>query len=244
VFVATGTWSESSPTVRFDVDELGAGRAQRCTGPNGTALVNYEIPQSPTLRIVDPDTRRECPQGRVGEIWVHGANVADGYWRKPPEEQSCFGAALADPSAGTPAGPWLRTGDQGFLYEGGLFVVGRIKDLLIIRGRNYYPEDIEATVQQITAGRTAAIAVRLSDTEQLVTVIEIKQPGDSGQDATDRLERIKSDVTSAISNEHGLNVADVVLVAAGELPTTTSGKIRRAACVAQYGNDQFTRLDA
>jgi fatty acid CoA ligase FadD21 len=244
VFVATGTWSESSPTVRFDVDELGAGRAQRCTGPNGTALVKYEIPQSPTLRIVDPDTRRECPQGRVGEIWVHGANVADGYWRKPPEEQSCFGAALADPSAGTPAGPWLRTGDQGFLYEGGLFVVGRIKDLLIIRGRNYYPEDIEATVQQITAGRTAAIAVRLSDTEQLVTVIEIKQPGDSGQDATDRLERIKSDVTSAISNEHGLNVADVVLVAAGELPTTTSGKIRRAACVAQYGNDQFTRLDA
>jgi fatty acid CoA ligase FadD21 len=244
VFVATGTRSESSPTVRFDVDELGAGRAQRCTGPNGTALVRYEIPQSPTLRIVDPDTRRECPQGRVGEIWVHGTNVADGYWRKPPEEQSCFGAALADPSAGTPAGPWLRTGDQGFLYEGGLFVVGRIKDLLIIRGRNYYPEDIEATVQQITAGRTAAIAVRLSDTEQLVTVIEIKQPGDSGQDATDRLDRIKSDVTSAISNEHGLNVADVVLVAAGELPTTTSGKIRRAACVAQYGNDQFTRLDA
>jgi fatty acid CoA ligase FadD21 len=125
-----------------------------------------------------------------------------------------------------------------------MFVVGRIKDLLFIRGGNHYPEDFVASVQQIPAGRTAAIAVRLSDTEQLVTVIEIKLRGDSGQEATDQLDRIKSDVTSAISTEHGLNVADLVLVAPGEIPTTTSGKVRRAACVAQYGKDQFTRLDA
>ena len=108
---------------------------------------------------------RECPHGLVGEIWVHGANVADGYWRKPPEEQRCFGATLVDPSPGTPDGPWLRTGDLGFIYEGELFIVGRIKDLLIIRGSNHYPEDIEATVQEITGGRVAAISVPVNSTE-------------------------------------------------------------------------------
>ena len=90
VFVANGTWGDSS-TVHFELDELSAGRAQRCAG-TGAALVKYTVPQSPTLRIVDCDTNRECLQGVVGEIWVHGANVAGGYWRKPPEEQSCFGA--------------------------------------------------------------------------------------------------------------------------------------------------------
>ena len=149
--MATGTWSESLEAVHFDVDELSAGRAQRCAAGAGTALVRYKVPQSPTLRIVDDDTHRECPPDLVGEIWVHGDNVADGYWHRPPEEQRCFGATLVDPSPGTPDGPWLRTGDLGFIYEGELFIVGRIKDLLIIRGRNHYPEDIEATVQEITA---------------------------------------------------------------------------------------------
>ena len=82
------------------VGELSAGRVQRCSAGTGTALVKYKVPQSPTLRIVDSDTNRECPHGVVGEIWVHGANVADGYWRKPPEEQRCFGATLVDPSPG------------------------------------------------------------------------------------------------------------------------------------------------
>ncbi|MDQ2628735.1 MAG: AMP-binding protein [Actinomycetota bacterium] len=243
VYVATGNWSEPSPAVRFDVGELGAGRVQRCTDGTGTALVKYQIPQSPTVRIVDSDTYRECPPGLVGEIWVHGANVADGYWGKPPEEQGCFGVTLAEPSPGTPPGPWLRTGDQGFLYEGRLFVVGRIKDLLIVRGRNHYPEDIEATVQQITGGRVAAISLPLRDTEQVVTVIELKKHGESAEEAMQRLARIKSDITSAISKAHGLNIGDVVLVEAGSIPTTTSGKIRRAACVEQYRQDQFVRLD-
>src|SRR5271168_4139560 len=154
VFVAAGTWSESSPAVHFDVGELGAGRVQRCAAGSGTALIKYKVPQSPTLGIVDPDTHRECPQDLVGEIWVHGDNVADGYWHKPPEEQGCFGATLVDPSPGTPDGSWLRTGDLGFIFEGELFIVGRIKDLLIIRGSNHFPEDIEATVQEITGGRS------------------------------------------------------------------------------------------
>ena len=244
VFVATGTWSESSGAVHFDVGELSAGRAQQCAAGTGTALVKYKVPQSPTLRIVDGDTNRECPQGLVGEIWVHGANVADGYWRKPPEEQRCFGAMLVDPSPGTPDGPWLRTGDLGFIYEGELFIVGRIKDLLIIRGRNYYPEDIEATVQEITGGRVAAVSVPLNSTEELVTVIELNKRGDSDEEAMHWLRGAKSDVTSAISNAHGLNVGDLVLVPPGSIPTTTSGKIRRATCVEQYRQDQFTRLDA
>ncbi|OBG29793.1 acyl-CoA synthetase [Mycobacterium sp. 852002-51057_SCH5723018] len=244
VFVTAGTWSESSSAVRFDVGELSAGRAQRCAAGTGTALVRYKVPQSPTLRIVDSDTSRELPDGLVGEIWIDGPNVADGYWRKPPEEQRCFGATLVDPSPGTPEGPWLKTGDLGFIFDGELFIVGRIKDLLIIRGRNHYPEDIEATVQRITGGRVAAISVPVDSTEQLVTVIELKKRDDSDHEATRRLARVKSDVTSAISNEHGLNVGDLVLVSPGSIPTTTSGKIRRAACVEQYREDQFTRLDA
>ncbi|MCW2663367.1 MAG: acyl-CoA synthase [Mycobacterium sp.] len=244
VFVATGSWSESSAAVHFDLGELAAGRARRCSAGTGTELIKYKIPQTPTLRIVDSDTNRECPDGLVGEIWVHGANIADGYWRKPPEEQRCFGATLVDPSPGTPDGPWLRTGDQGFISEGELFIVGRIKDLLIIHGRNHYPEDIEATVQEITRGRVAAISVPLNSTEKLVTIIELKKRGDSNEEATHWLSGVKSDVTSAISNAHGLNVGDLVLVSPGSIPTTTSGKIRRAACVEQYRQDQFTRLDA
>jgi fatty acid CoA ligase FadD21 len=244
VFVATGTWSESSPAVHFDVGELGAGRVQPCAAGEGAALVKYKVPQSPTVRIVDSETYRECPPELVGEIWVHGENVADGYWRKPPEEQRCFGATLVDPSPGTPEGPWLRTGDLGFIYEGELFIVGRIKDLLIIRGRNHYPEDIEATVQEITRGRVAAISVPVNSTEKLVTVIELKKRTDLHDDKMRWLSEVKSDVTSAISNAHGLNVGDLVLVSPGSIPTTTSGKIRRAACIDQYRQDQFVRLDA
>lgn len=239
VFVATGTWSETSPAARFDTDQLAAGHARRCpaggarTAGNVTALVSYQVPQSPTLRIVDGDTRRECPADVIGEIWVHGDNVAEGYWGKGPDEQLCFGAKLVDPAPGTPDGPWLRTGDLGFISDGELFIVGRIKDLLIIRGRNHYPEDIEATVQQITHGRVAAIAVPVDSTEKLVTVVELKN----------RRDGIESDVTSAISNAHGLSVEDLVLVSPGSIPTTTSGKIRRAACVEQYQQDLFVRLE-
>ncbi len=242
VFAAAGTWSDSSNAVHFDVGGLSAGRAQRCAAGTGTALVKYKVPHSPTLRIVDADTSRECPQGLVGEIWIHGANVADGYWRKPPEEQRCFGAKLVDPSPGTPDGPWLRTGDLGFIFSGELFIVGRIKDLLIIRGRNHYPEDIEATIQAITGGRVAAISVPVNSTEKLVTVIELKKRGDSDEEAMRWLTCVKSDVTSALSNAYGLNVGDLVLVPPGSIPTTTSGKIRRAACAEQYSQDQFTRL--
>jgi fatty acid CoA ligase FadD21 len=243
VFVAAGTWSEESPAVHFDVGELGAGRVQRCAAGSGTALVKYKVPQSPTLRIIDCDTNRECPHGWVGEIWIHGANVADGYWRKPPEEQRCFGATLVDPSPGTPDGPWLRTGDLGFIFEGELFVVGRIKDLLIIRGRNHYPEDIEATVQEITGGRAAAISVPDDRTEQLVGIVELTMGDGSDQERTQKLRSVRRDIISAISRTHNLRVADLVLAPLGSIPVTTSGKIRRSACVERYRRNEFRRLD-
>jgi len=244
VFVAGGTWSDSAPEAHFDVDELSAGRVLRCAPGKGTVLVRYRVPQSPMVRIVDGETKRECPADVIGEIWVHGENVADGYWNKPPEEHAGFGAALVDPSAGTPEAPWLRTGDLGFVHQGELFIVGRIKDLLIVRGRNHYPEDIEVTVQEITGGRVAALAVPVDGTEDLVTVIELKTRADLNGDAGQWLSGVKSDVTSAVSKAHGLNVADLVLVQPGAIPTTTSGKIRRAACAEQYRQDQFDRLDA
>jgi fatty acid CoA ligase FadD21 len=243
VFVAAGTWSESAPAVHFDVGELGAGRVERCAAGSGTALVKYKVPQSPTLRIVDPDTHRECPQNFVGEIWVHGDNVADGYWHKPPEDQACFGATLVDPSPGTSDGSWLRTGDLGFIFEGELFIVGRIKDLLIIRGSNHYPEDIEATVQEITGGRAAAISVPDDRTEQLVGIVELTMGDGSDQERTQKLRSVRRDIIAAISRTHNLRVADLVLAPLGSIPVTTSGKIRRSACVERYRRNEFRRLD-
>ena len=242
VYVATRAPGQPPAIVRFDSEELSAGHAKRCRS-GGTALVSYGLPQSPMIRIVDPETGIECPARTVGEIWVHGENVAMGYWGKPHETESTFGGRLVAPSAGTPEEPWLRTGDLGFLSDGELFIIGRIKDLLIVYGRNHSPDDIEATVQEITRGRCAAIAVPDGHTEQLVVIIEVKKRGESHEEAADKL-AVKREVTSAISNSHGLSVADLVVVAPGSIPITTSGKVRRAACVEQYRDSQFARLDA
>ena len=148
------------------------------------------------------------------------------------------------PSAGTPEGPWLRTGDSGFISEGELFIIGRFKDLLIVYGRNHSPDDIETTIQEITRGRCAAIAVPDDGGEKLVAIIELKKRGDSDGEAMRRLGVVKREVTSAISTSHGLSVSDLVLVSPGSIPITTSGKVRRAECVQLYRQDEFTRLDA
>jgi long-chain fatty acid adenylyltransferase FadD28 len=244
VYVATRAADEPPTIVRFDSEKLTAGTAVRCESSSGTPLVSYGMPQSPMVRIVDPETRTECPAGSVGEIWVHGDNVALGYWGKPQETENTFGGNLVAPSAGTPEGPWLRTGDLGFTFDDELFIIGRIKDLLIVYGRNHSPDDIEATVQEITRGRCAAIAVPAKGKEQLVVIIEVKKRGESNEDAEDKLTVVKREVTSALSNSHGLGIADLVLVPPGSIPITTSGKVRRAACVEQYQHGQFARLDA
>jgi fatty acid CoA ligase FadD28 len=245
VYVATSRAGQPPTIVDFESDKLAAGQAKRCASGGGTPLISYPLRQSPLVRIVDPETQTECPEATTGEIWVHGDNVAMGYWQKPEETERTFGAMLVAPSAGTPDGPWLRTGDLGFVTDGDLFIVGRIKDLLIVYGRNHSPDDIEATSQEITGGRVAAIAVPAEDSEQLVVIIEVKRRGgDSDEEVTHKFATAKREVTSAISNTHGLAVADVVLVSPGSIPITTSGKVRRAACVEQYRHGQFARLDA
>jgi fatty acid CoA ligase FadD28 len=138
----------------------------------------------------------------------------------------------------------LRTGDCGFIFDGELFVIGRIKDLLIVYGRNHSPDDIEATIQEVSRSRCAAIAVPDGHTEKLVVIIEVRKRPEPAEEPTDHLATVKREVTSAIFDTHSLGVADLVLVSPGSIPITTSGKVRRAACAEQYRRGQFARLDA
>jgi acyl-CoA synthetase (AMP-forming)/AMP-acid ligase II len=243
LFVGTRRPGQPPKVVHFEPEKLSAGHAKPCANQTGTPLVSYGIPVTPVVRIVDPDTCTECPATVIGEIWTQGENVCLGYWHKPEESEFTFGGEITAPSAGTPDGPWLRTGDLGFISEGELFIMGRIKDLLIVRGRNHYPDDIEATIQEISNGRVAAISVEDDNAEQLVAIVEVNKRGDSEEEAMAKLEAVKSEITTAISQAHGIIAADLVLVPRGSIPITTSGKIRRAACAEQYRNNQFTRLD-
>ena len=244
LYVATREAGQPPRIVHFDSEQLTAGHAKRREDQGGTALVSYGVPRSPTVRIVHPETRIECPAGSTGEIWVHGDNVATGYWQRPRESEQTFGATLVTPSAGTPEGPWLRTGDSGFIFDEELFLIGRIKDILVVYGRNHSPDDLEATIQSITPGRCAAIAVPDQGTEKVVAIIELKDRTDYHENGSDKFGVVKRQVTSAISHVHGLSVADLVVVAPGSIPITTSGKVRRAACVERYRQNQFARLDA
>lgn len=244
VYALTRTPARPPEIVHFESERLATGTAVRCESPSGTPLVSYGAPRSPMIRVVDPDTRIECPHGTVGEIWIHGDNVAMGYWEKSRETERTFGDRLVAPSEGTPESLWLRTGDSGFFFDGELFIIGRIKDLLIVYGRNHSPDDIEATVQEITRGRCAAIAVPHGGMEKLVVIIEVKKKGVSHEEGADKLAVVEREVTSAVSNSHGVGVADLVLVTPGSIPITTSGKVRRAACVEQYRQGQFARLNA
>ena len=240
VYVASSAGGRPPTAVRFDFEKLSAGHAERCN-EGGSELIGCGAPRSTTVRIVDPDTRIEKPAGQIGEVWLHGDHVAMGYWRNPQLTERTFGGQLVDPSPGTPQGPWLRTGDLGVIFEDELFIIGRIKDLLIVDGRNHYPDDIEATIQEITGGRVAAISVPDDRSEQLVAIAELKKQGSPDNEAL--LNTVKWEVTSAISMRHSVRVSDLVLVPPGSLPITTSGKVRRSACVERYRLDEFSRLD-
>ncbi|BBZ47094.1 AMP-binding protein [Mycobacterium parmense] len=243
VYVTTRLPGAAPKIVHFDSEKLADGRAEPPAAGPGTPLISYGAPQRSLLKIVDPETRTECPAATTGEIWVHGDHVAAGYWGKPEETARTFGGALVGATGDTPEGPWLRTGDLGFVADGELFIVGRIKDLLIVRGRNHAPDDIEATVQEITNGRVAAISVPEGHTEKVVAIIEYKKKGQSPDEALEGLASVRGEVASAVFNAHGLSIGDLVLVPPGSIPITTSGKVRRAACVEQYRHGQFSRLD-
>ncbi|MFS0896203.1 AMP-binding protein [Mycolicibacterium litorale] len=244
VYVATSDRGRAPHVVRFDYEKLSSGHAMPCESEavGGTDLLGHGTVRSTMMRIVDPETGSENPAGKVGEIWVHGANVAKGYWQRPKETERAFAGRLVKPSAGTPAGPWLRTGDLGVISDGELFIIGRIKDLLIVDGSNHYPDDIEATIQEMSGGRVAAISVPSGETEHLVTIVEVKKRG-SDDEHRERLRNLKRQLTAAISTTHRLRVADIVFVAPGAIPITTSGKIRRSTCVERYGRNEFERLD-
>lgn len=238
LYVASPPISDTVRTARFDLPQLAAGVAQRCVDEqdNGTQLVTYGPPNNAyDIRIVDPETGIEQPAGTIGEIWTRGDNVALGYWRKPELTTRVFRARINNPSEGTVAGPWLRTGDLGAVSDGELFIMGRLKDLLIVDGRNHYPEDIEATIREITGGRVAAIAVEDEASENLVAIVEVKP--------APQLDSVKHEVADAVWKSHNLRVGDLVLVSPGSIPITTSGKIRRSSCAEIYREGDFQRLD-
>jgi phthiocerol/phenolphthiocerol synthesis type-I polyketide synthase C len=178
--------------------------------------------------VVDPETRRPCAADEVGEIWVAGASIARGYWGKPAQTQQTFSAFLADRDRG----PFLRTGDLGFQRDGELFIAGRLKDLIVIRGRNYYPEDIEAITQDshpaLLRGRGAAFSVMppSSSAEQLVVVQEVDRNRIHELDTRGVIAAIRT----AITEHHQVKPYAVVLVEPSRIPTTSSGKIRRSRC--------------
>ena len=176
--------------------------------------------------IVNPETGRPCAEDEVGEIWLAGGSIAQGYWGKPTETAETFHAFLADSGRG----PFLRTGDLGFHLDGELFVSGRLKDLIVIRGRNHYPEDIEATAQDshdaLLRGRGAAFSItRDSDsTEQLVIVQEVDRYRAGDIDTDEALAAIRTAVTEV----HEIRPHTIILTEPSTIPTTSSGKIRRS----------------
>jgi acyl transferase domain-containing protein/acyl-CoA synthetase (AMP-forming)/AMP-acid ligase II/acyl carrier protein len=182
------------------------------------------------LAIVDPDTFKRCPPDIVGEIWVAGASVAQGYWNRPEQTEQAFQARLADTEAGT----FLRTGDLGAIQNGELFVTGRLKDLIIIRGRNHYPQDIEWTVAQSHAAlRTegaAAFSVEIDGTEQLVVVVEVERTALRRLDA----DAVMAAIRQAVTQQHEIEVAAIALLKPATLPKTSSGKIQRSTTRASF----------
>jgi acyl-CoA synthetase (AMP-forming)/AMP-acid ligase II len=200
------------------------GRGRTLAG-SGLALPGEDV------RVVDPATGLPCAADRVGEIWVAGPHVARGYWRREDATAATFRAQCPD----APGRPYLRTGDLGFLADGELYVVGRLKDLVIIRGRNYYPQDIEDTVSSahraLRPGGCAAFAVpKAAGGEQLVVIQEVKPdaaalagPGD-----------ITGAIRAAVIRDHQIALGDLVLTRPGQLPKTSSGKIMRAAARERY----------
>jgi acyl-CoA synthetase (AMP-forming)/AMP-acid ligase II len=192
------------------------------------------------IAIVHPERLTQCADGEVGEIWVSGPSVAKSYWRKPEETQRTFHAYLAD----TGEGPFLRTGDLGFLEDGELFVTGRLKDVIIINGCNHYPQDIERTVEQsspsIRQNCCAAFSVDIGGAEKLVVVAEVERRYHTRQvaypagAATDghllEAEVVIQAIRRAVSKHHDLQVHTVLLLKPGNIPKTSSSKIQRHAC--------------
>jgi len=215
VFVTTAR-DEGATVTTFNPDELRQGRA---VAASGESLVSSGATCGQEVAIVDKETCKRLTEGHIGEIWVHGPNVADGYWGHHDRGET-FDARLDGRSG------WLRTGDLGFVHAGQLYVSGRLKDLIIVDGRNHYPQDIEATVEaaheSIRPGRVAAFAVSGQTGEGVAVVAEYRrEPGDE--------EAVVRAVRRAVSAAHDLPLRGFRLVRPGAVPRTSSGKVSRSA---------------
>ncbi len=196
----------------------GEGDSRKLVGC-GSSMIDTRV------AIVNPERFVLCQPEEVGEIWLAGSTITRGYWNRPGETESIFEAHLADGE-----GPFLRTGDLGFMKDGELFITGRLKDLILIRGQNHYPQDIERVSEQShpalkKPGFCAAFSVEYNNEERLVVVQEVGRPG-----ADLDWEDIVGSIRQAISEEHDLQAYRIVLVKSGGVPRTTSGKVQRRAC--------------
>ncbi|MEU3822777.1 fatty acyl-AMP ligase [Streptomyces sp. NPDC030392] len=234
-------------TLLLDAEELGRGRvvplpAERAGTAGTTTVTGCGITVGDTrVRIVDPRTRRAAGPGEVGEIWVSGPCVTAGYIGRDEESERTFRARVHGDEA---AGPHLRTGDMGFVRDGQLHVTGRLKDLIVIKGRNHYPQDLEHTAESahplLRPASTAAFAVDDGRRESVVVVVE----GDSRLLRYAGEAEVAAAVRDAVRRDHRVTVDDVVLIRRGTLPKTTSGKVRRRACREQYLAGTLARLGA
>ncbi len=233
LFVTGGRRNETARIQSFDRSALEqkVGIATHSHQANQVDLVGSGTsPQQQQIRIVNSDTGCVCAEGSVGEIWVQGPHVAEGYWGNSAASEATFHAFTSD----TKEGPFLRTGDLGFLLENELFVTGRAKDLIIVRGRNYYPHDIERLSETSHPGLRASGSVAFSiDSEQgapqLVVVQEVNRDS-----LRLNVEEAADQIRSSIAQEMDLLVDQVVLVKPMRVPKTSSGKVQRSKCKAMY----------
>jgi natural product biosynthesis luciferase-like monooxygenase protein len=185
-------------------------------------------PLDQKIVIADPTSLTACRSGRVGEIWVSGESIANGYWNKAQQSDATFRAHLAD----TGDGPFLRTGDLGFLHEGELYITGRLKDLIILRGINHYPQDIELTVERshpvLRPGCGAAFSIDLANEERLVVVQEI-----NSRYSVDHHQVIEN-IRRSIAETHGIAAYAISLIKPGAIPKTSSGKLQRYVCRTEF----------
>jgi amino acid adenylation domain-containing protein len=236
--LVSGCGAKNQPRV-LKVDTEALGRHKVCDPSKGTIatqLVSCGQPaQGSSLRIVDPESLLPSPGNQIGEIWVSGRSVARGYWNLPEETKRVFHARTLDNN-----GPFLRTGDLGFLHKGELFVTGRLKDLIIIRGRNYYPQDIEETMgaahPALRPGCGIAFAIDNGKEEQLVLVQE------AATRSEDELDKAIQLVARNVAEAHELTAHAILLVKPGTIPKTSSGKLQRNACKNDFLNQQLDLL--
>jgi acyl-CoA synthetase (AMP-forming)/AMP-acid ligase II len=238
VFVAASPAGEEPTVTCFDRDALADGTARVVEPTDGgavTRLVACGRPVDQEIAIVDPTTRVRLEGGSVGEIWLRGPNVGRGYWGRPEQSEATFRATLHGDDPQDRTHHWLRTGDLGLWHDKQLYVTGRIKDLVIVDGTNHYPQDIEQTVENahpaIRRHRTAAFAVSDDGGERLVIVAE------HARDLTEPsavLDEVTRAIRAAVADVHAISVHDFVLARPDAVPHTTSGKVARGACRAQY----------